>query len=273
MGFFDSLTSIFSGHGKSAGTAVIGKPLTIADAKKALSRIVLEQPLLEIRATAQAVHEMEEKTPLFVTYSMDHYCNAPRLVRFQNSGGKQFDVDTTARIHAMPGVLSNEVEIQHVLGDIDDRRGHKSADALTHLDLRPLAERTTSVLQESERSLTSSAHDGSANSSRDDWLIAAFDQLNDMVEVSSGEVAVVLESLCDGLHVERTTLPEDDVEAMRRLLADSIIERAGSVLNAVDVETLRQALRDPNATTTAYMAAVAILTSHGLHVPDAVSLV
>lgn len=147
VGWFATMASRFSKGGANA--VRIGVPLTVRRAKRTMSRLVLRQPLTALRPTAEALREVQRTLPMLVTASMDHYCNGPRLVRFQNSGGRQIDVDAVARMHGEAGVLGDAVSIQHMLGDIDDRRGHLGADEVGSVDCTPLAQATARALASS----------------------------------------------------------------------------------------------------------------------------
>ncbi|KAB8291022.1 hypothetical protein DSM100685_1284 [Bifidobacterium avesanii] len=251
MGFLDGLKSLFAGHG-SAGAVKIGGPLTVADAKKALSRVVVQQPLLSMRPVAEAMKDLQERTPAFVTYAMDHYFNSPKLVRFQNSGGRQLDVDAIASLHAQPGPLADEVAIQHLLDDIDDRRGHASADAeIGHIDVTPVARKTAEVLNAAADS-PEARH----------WLYALLDQIATIDEVTGGDLA----PLADALSPALGTAIEASTAGIRAALVDALGIGSGND------DGLRAALLDPAATTDAYMKAVKILESHGIEVPGSVEL-
>ncbi len=254
MGLFDAIASIFST--RSANTVTIGEPVSIAIAKQVVSKLVLEQPLEQLRPTAEALQELESQAPAVITASMDHYCNGPRLVRFQNAGGKQLDVDTVSRIHAQPGVLQDEMRIQHLLGDVDDRRGRRSAGDIGHLDVTPLAKATAEALG------SSSSADHAA---RRAWLFALADQLPDAIEATGGHIAELLDVVCEGCAVPRATLDADDAQAMRAVIVHSL----GDDLTPA----WRDAVLDPEATTTAYMTAIDIMRAHGLEIQSTVELV
>lgn len=261
MGFLDELKSLFAGHG-SGNRIRIGGPLTMADAKQALARVVVQQPLLSMRPVAEAMRDMQERTPAFVTVSMDHYFNAPKLVRFQNSGGRQLDVDAIAALHAQPGPLADEVTIQHLLGDIDDRRGHASADAeIGHIDVTPVARNTAEVL----------AQAGSADApAARHWMFALLDQIGTIDEVTGGTLGPLAKALSSSGFPELSELsgenaPQSAAAGIRQALVEALgIPDGGN--------GLRTALLDPAATTDAYLEAVKILEGHGIEVPHIVDL-
>lgn len=261
MGFLDGLKSLFAGHG-SGDRIRIGGPLTVADAKKALARVAVQQPLLAMRTVAEAMRDMQEQTPAFVTYSMDHYFNAPKLVRFQNSGGRQLDVDAISALHAQPGPLADEVTIQHLLGDIDDRRGHASADAeIGHIDVTPVARKTAEVLAE--------AGSASAPGARH-WMFALLDQIGTIDEVTGGNLEPLAQALSgSGLpelsDLSGGTAPQPTAAGIRKALVEALGIRDGG-------NGLQSALLDPAASTDAYMQAVKILEEHGIEVPHVVDL-
>lgn len=257
MGFLDQLKSMFGGHG-SANAVAIGGPLTVADAKKALARVIVQQPLLSMRPVAEAVRDLQSQTPAFVTYGMDHYFNSPKLVRFQNSGGRQLDVDAIGSLHAQPGPLADEVTIQHLLDDIEDRRGHASADAeIGHIDVKPVAAKTAEVLGQA----------GSADSpAARDWMFALLDQIGVIDEVTGGDLKPLADALAGAGFLGSV---EASAAGIRKALVDALGIGSGSGSGA---SGLREALLDPTATTDAYMEAVAILGKHGIEVPKSVEL-
>ena len=260
MGFLDALKSVFSGHGGAAvGSVKFGGPLPLATAKKALARVIVQQPLLSMRQVAEALRDLQAQSPALVTFSMDHYFNNPKVVRFQNSGGKQLDVDAIVSLHAEPGVLADTVTIQHLLDDIDDRRGHQSADAeIGHIDCAPLAKATAEALSGGQSA------NGSGDAGNDtvrNWLFALLDQLGTIAEVTSSlaPLAAVL-----GTALPQSGLSEkSDAAAIRAALIDAL---------QIDNADLRNALGNPAAATTVYLPALEILKAHGIGVPASVAL-
>jgi hypothetical protein len=298
MGFFDNLKSKFTGHHHRVQ---IGDPLTVRSAKQTLSRILLQEPLEDMRKTANAVHEMESQTPEFVTYTMSHYYSSPRLVRFQSSGGKQMDVDAIGALYSSPGVLQDECAIQHLMGDIDDLRGHMTADEIGKVSVDELAARTSKVID-------------NAGSLRDpalrNWLLAIHDQLGDIIEATGGKVQPLIDMLNTSLALRETscgerTPGEADAAGTKKgasgdaagatggdtaggtVRADSVSDDTSNATNAnpsadpkatlaaIIVKALypdanppiRAAMLDDSATTDAYMRSIEILKSQGLAIP------
>jgi hypothetical protein len=245
---------------------------------------------------------------MLVTASMDHYCNGPRLVRFQNSCGRQIDVDAVARMHGEAGVLGDAVSIQHMLGDIDDRRGHLGADEVGSVDCTPLAQATTRALASSgARASESEQWPGQGEplgSARSHWLFALYDQAPDIVEACGGHIAPVLEALrgagddssddvniaahgaagvvddTDGVGGNTVADGATGSGADGISLADGTATLNAAIIGALE-ENLggvldpqwRAVMLDPTAATTAYMAGIDILRKHGLEVPETIELV
>jgi hypothetical protein len=297
------MASRFSKGGANA--VRIGVPLTVRRAKQTMSRLVLQQPLTALRPTAEALREVQRTLSMLVTASMDHYCNGPRLVRFQNSGGRQIDVDAVARMHGEAGVLADAVSIQHMLGDIDDRRGHLGADEVGSVDSTPLAQATTRALASSGRGEPESRRESGSGqgeplgSDRRRWLFALYDQAPDIVEACGGRIAPLLEALrgagdiaaqggadvADGNAGASGVTGSDanSVGAATAATADTATLNAaivGAFDGGLSVDhggalgaQWRAAMLDSEATTTAYMAGIDILRQHGLEVPVTVELV
>ncbi|MEE8668958.1 MAG: hypothetical protein SOI13_05785 [Bifidobacterium mongoliense] len=301
MGWFATVASRFSKGGANA--VRIGVPLTVRRAKQTMSRLVLQQPLTALRPTAEALWEVQRTLPMLVTASMDHYCNGPRLVRFQNSGGRQIDVDAVARMHGEAGVLGDAVSIQHMLGDIDDRRGHLGADEVGSVDCTPLAQATTRALASSGTGEPESGRESGSGqgeplgSARRRWLFALYDQAPDIVEACGGRIAPLLEALRGagdiaaqgGADVADGNAGASGVTGSDANSVDAATAADTATLNAAIVGAFdgglsidhggalgaqwRAAMLDPEATTTAYMAGIDILRQHGLEVPVTVELV
>lgn len=258
MGFLERLRSAFGGHG-GANAVRIGGPLTVADAKRALAHVAVQQPLLSMRAVAEALDAVQRGTPWLVTYAMDHYYNTPKLVRFQNSGGRQIDVDAIGTLHARSGPLADEVTIQHLLDDIDDRRGHAKADAeIGHIDVAPLAARTAEVL----------GQEGSADSPAvRDWLFALLDQIDVIDEATGSDLRPLAETLRPAVGEAEASAP-----GLRGALVEALGIGADGAAGGSRNSGLRAALLDPTAVTDAYMQGVEILSRHGIEVPASVEL-
>ena len=124
MGLFDSLKNMFAHHEHHHGGG-IGQPLTLADAKAVLAFIVVHQQLADMRKVADAVKQLQDEMPQYITFGMSHYYSEPKRVRFQSEGGKFIDADAIATAFAETTVLQDECEIQHLMGDIEDNREHR----------------------------------------------------------------------------------------------------------------------------------------------------
>ena len=124
MGLFDSLKNMFAHHEHHHG-ASIGQSLTLADAKAILAFIVVHQQLADMRKVADAVKQLQDEMPQYITFGMSHYYSEPKRVRFQSEGGKFIDADAIATAFAETTVLQDECEIQHLMGDIEDNREHR----------------------------------------------------------------------------------------------------------------------------------------------------
>ena len=81
MGLFDSLKNMFAHHEHHHG-ASIGQPLTLADAKAVLAFIVVHQQLADMRKVADAVKQLQDEMPQYITFGMSHYYSEPKRVRF-----------------------------------------------------------------------------------------------------------------------------------------------------------------------------------------------
>ena len=147
MGLFDSLKNMFAHHEHHHG-ASIGQPLTLADAKAVLAFIVVHQQLADMRKVADAVKQLQDEMPQYITFGMSHYYSEPKRVRFQSEGGKFIDADAIATAFAETTVLQDECKIHHLMGDIEDNREHRdptttpavpigSARVFAHFGLRP----------------------------------------------------------------------------------------------------------------------------------------
>ena len=113
MGLFDSLKNMFAHHEHHHG-ASIGQPLTLADAKAVLAFIVVHQQLADMRKVADAVKQLQDEMPQYITFGMSHYYSEPKRVRFQSEGGKFIDADAIATAFAETTVLQDECKIQHL---------------------------------------------------------------------------------------------------------------------------------------------------------------
>lgn len=80
MGLFDSLKNMFAHHEHHHG-ASIGQPLTLTDTKALLAFIVLHQHLADMRKVAEAVKQLQDEMPQYITFGMSHYYSEPKRVR------------------------------------------------------------------------------------------------------------------------------------------------------------------------------------------------
>lgn len=87
MGLFDSLKNMFAHHEHHHG-ASIGQPLTLTDTKAVLAFIVMHQHLADMRKVAEAVKQLQDEMPQYITFGMSHYYSEPKRVRFQSEGGQ-----------------------------------------------------------------------------------------------------------------------------------------------------------------------------------------
>ena len=67
MGLFDSLKNMFAHHEHHHGGG-IGQPLTLADAKAILAFIVVHQQLANMRKVADAVKQLQDEMPQYITF-------------------------------------------------------------------------------------------------------------------------------------------------------------------------------------------------------------
>ena len=88
MGLFDSLKNMFAHHEHHHG-ASIGQPLTLADAKAVLAFIVVHQQLADMRKVADAVKQLQDEMPQYITFGMSHYYSEPKRVRFQSERSEE----------------------------------------------------------------------------------------------------------------------------------------------------------------------------------------
>ena len=168
MGLFDSLKNMFAHHEHHHG-ASIGQPLTLADAKAVLAFIVVHQQLADMRKVADAVKQLQDEMPQYITFGMSHYYSEPKRVRFQSEGGKFIDADAIATAFAETTVLQDECEIQHLMGDIEDNREHRDPAKTPAVPIDELVRVTD------ERLATGNDEERSRA-----WLFALFDQLDDI---------------------------------------------------------------------------------------------
>ncbi|NMM94197.1 hypothetical protein [Bifidobacterium oedipodis] len=239
MGLWDKIAESLHIHAPKK-TAAPGEPMTFEQAKELLTTTLLEQPLSDMKLTAQRAKRLNDEMPQFVTFAMSHYFNRPRLVRFTNEGGKQIDADAISRLFAQTTILQFECEIQRMIGDLDEMRGRLRPDQIGHVDPTPIIEQTKRILAASTATKgdNGTGHlDGQARA----WLYALMDQSSDIDEATGGNQLGIL-------------------KALGNEQAGSIAETAASVLSKDCNESVPAYCVDPTATTTDYMKAYAIIT-------------
>ena len=184
MGLFDSLKNMFAHHEHHHG-ASIGQPLTLADAKAVLAFIVVHQQLADMRKVADAVKQLQDEMPQYITFGMSHYYSEPKRVRFQSEGGKFIDADAIATAFAETTVLQDECKIQHLMGDIEDNREHRDPAKTPAVPIDELVRVTN------ERLAT-----GNDEGQRRAWLFALFDQLDDIAEATKNNLEPLAAASC-----------------------------------------------------------------------------
>ena len=194
MGLFDSLKNMFAHHEHHHG-ASIGQPLTLADAKAVLAFIVVHQQLADMRKVADAVKQLQDEMPQYITFGMSHYYSEPKRVRFQSEGGKFIDADAIATAFAETTVLQDECEIQHLMGDIEDNREHRDPAKTPAVPIDELVRVTD------ERLATGNDEERSRA-----WLFALFDQLDDIAEATKNNLEPLVTALDTTLQNSSATI-------------------------------------------------------------------
>lgn len=239
MGLWDKIAASLHIHAPKK-TATQGEPMTFTQAKELLTATLLEQPLSDMKLTAQRAKRLNDEMPQFVTFAMSHYFNRPRLVRFTNEGGRQIDADAISRLFAQTTILQFECEIQRMIGDLDEMRGRLRPDQIGHVDPTPIIEQTKRILAASAAA-NSDDGNGHLDAQARAWLYALMDQSSDISEATGGNQSGILEALANE-H------------------AGSIAEAAAAILYGNRNEQVPSYCIDPTATTTDYMKAYAIIT-------------
>ena len=271
MGLFDSLKNMFAHHEHHHG-ASIGQPLTLADAKAVLAFIVLHQHLADMRKVAEAVKQLQDEMPQYITFGMSHYYSEPKRVRFQSEGGKFIDADAIATAFAETTVLQDECEIQHLMGDIEDNREHRDPAKTPAVPIDELVRVTN------ERFAA-----GNDEGQRRAWLFALFDQLDDIVEATKNNLEPLAAALDTTLRSNSAAIGEsatagtgtgnsNDANAgdarsrIISLIADALFPAAESSKTSESSASaaIRELMLDPTATSLDYMPAIDILRAHGL---------
>lgn len=275
MGLFDSLKNMFARHEHHHG-ASIGQPITLTDAKAVLAFIVVHQQLADMRKVADAVKQLQDEMPQYITFGMSHYYSEPKRVRFQSEGGKFIDADAIATAFAETTVLQDECEIQHLMGDIEDNREHRDPAKTPAVPIDELVRVTN------ERLAT-----GNDERQRRAWLFALFDQLDDIAEATKNNLEPLAAALDTTLQSDSTTIGEfaatdagnsnsnsnsNDANASNArsriipLIADALFPAAESSKTSESSASaaIRELMLNPTATSLDYMPAIDVLRAHGL---------
>ena len=271
MGLFDSLKNMFAHHEHHHG-ASIGQPLTLTDTKAVLAFIVMHQHLADMRKVAEAVKQLQDEMPQYITFGMSHYYSEPKRVRFQSEGGKFIDADAIATAFAETTVLQDECEIQHLMGDIEDNREHRDPAKTPAVPIDELVRVTN------ERFAA-----GNDEGQRRAWLFALFDQLDDIAEATKNNLEPLAAALDTTLRSNSAAIGEsatagtgtgnsNDANAgdarsrIISLIADALFPAAESSKTSESSASaaIRELMLDPTATSLDYMPAIDILRAHGL---------
>ncbi|UNL65618.1 hypothetical protein [Bifidobacterium longum] len=270
MGLFDSLKNMFAHHEHHHG-ASIGQSLTLADAKAILAFIVVHQQLADMRKVADAVKQLQDEMPQYITFGMSHYYSEPKRVRFQSEGGKFIDADAIATAFAETTVLQDECEIQHLMGDIEDNREHRDPAKTPAVPIDELVRVTN------ERLATGNDEERSRA-----WLFALFDQLDDIAEATKNNLEPLVTALDTTLQNSSATIgnsattdagnssnnanANDARSRIISLIADALFPAAESSQTSEPSASadLRELMLNPTATSLDYMPAIDVLRAHGL---------
>lgn len=270
MGLFDSLKNMFAHHEHHHG-ASIGQPLTLADAKAVLAFIVVHQQLADMRKVADAVKQLQDEMPQYITFGMSHYYSEPKRVRFQSEGGKFIDADAIATAFAETTVLQDECEIQHLMGDIEDNREHRDPAKTPAVPIDELVRVTD------ERLATGNDEERSRA-----WLFALFDQLDDIAEATKNNLEPLVTALDTTLQNSSATIGNsattdagssnnnanagDARSRIISLIADALFPAAESSKTSESSASaaIRELMLNPTATSLDYMPAIDVLRAHGL---------
>ena len=271
MGLFDSLKNMFARHEHHHG-ASIGQSLTLADAKAILAFIVVHQQLADMRKVADAVKQLQDEMPQYITFGMSHYYSEPKRVRFQSEGGKFIDADAIATAFAETTVLQDECEIQHLMGDIEDNREHRDPAKTPAVPIDELVRVTNERLAA-----------GNDEGQRRAWLFALFDQLDDIAEATKNNLEPLAAALDTTLRSNSAAIGEsaaagtgtgnsNDANAgdarsrIISLIADALFPASESSQTSEYSASaaIRELILDSNATSLDYMPAIDVLRAHGL---------
>lgn len=271
MGLFDSLKNMFAHHEHHHG-ASIGQSLTLADAKAILAFIVVHQQLADMRKVADAVKQLQDEMPQYITFGMSHYYSEPKRVRFQSEGGKFIDADAIATAFAETTALQDECEIQHLMGDIEDNREHRDPAKTPAVPIDEL------VCVTNERLATGNDEERSRA-----WLFALFDQLDDIAEATKNNLEPLVTALDTTLQNSSATIGNsattdagssssnnanagDARSRIISLIADALFPAAESSKTSEPSASaaIRELMLNPTATSLDYMPAIDVLRAHGL---------
>ena len=264
MGLFDSLKNMFAHHEHHHG-ASIGQPLTLADAKAVLAFIVVHQQLADMRKVADAVKQLQDEMPQYITFGMSHYYSEPKRVRFQSEGGKFIDADAIATAFAETTVLQDECKNQHLMGDIEDNREHRDPAKTPAVPIDELVRVTN------ERLATGNDEERSRA-----WLFALFDQLDDIAEATKNNLEPLVTALDTTLQNSSATADAgnssnnanagDARSRIISLIADALFPAAESSKTSKSSASaaIRELMLNPTATSLDYMPAIDVLRAHGL---------
>ena len=270
MGLFDSLKNMFAHHEHHHG-ASIGQSLTLADAKAILAFIVVHQQLADMRKVADAVKQLQDEMPQYITFGMSHYYSEPKRVRFQSEGGKFIDADAIATAFAETTVLQDECEIQHLMGDIEDNREHRDPAKTPAVPIDELVRVTN------ERLATGNDEERSRA-----WLFALFDQLDDIAEATKNNLEPLVTALDTTLQNSSATIGNsattdagnssnnanagDARSRIISLIADALFPASESSQTSEYSASaaIRELMLNPTATSLNYMLAIDVLRAHGL---------
>lgn len=267
MKFMDLMEHLFR-RGDPAEVRV-GQPLTLREAKATLSMIAVHQPLADMRKVADALKQLEDEYPQYVTFSMSHYYNEPKRVRFQSEGGTFLDADAIATAFAQSTILQDTITIQHLMGDIADNREHRDPDTTPAVPIDELVKITA------ERC-------GNETDIRRAWLFSLYDQLDDINEATKGNLTPlqqVLEHVCD-MPVVNSSDAGTAKSALQRIIVRLLFpESSASDPDEIQEsnessaeETARNAMSNPEDATNDYLKAVQVFHDHGVSIPTSVIL-
>lgn len=243
---------------------------SLADAKAILAFIVVHQQLADMRKVADAVKQLQDEMPQYITFGMSHYYSEPKRVRFQSEGGKFIDADAIATAFAETTVLQDECKIQHLMGDIEDNREHRDPAKTPAVPIDELVRVTN------ERLATGNDEERSRA-----WLFALFDQLDDIAEATKNNLEPLVTALDTTLQTAplllatpplptpatAATMPMPAMHVpVSSLIADALFPAAESSKTSKSSASaaIRELMLNPTATSLDYMPAIDVLRAHGL---------